>query len=170
MCPETRKHLQSPRLTYNTYANEFIQCRAKKRCNMCMRTVADRGTYDEHVARWFRLFGRRNVLVLQSDQVYSKAPKEVVSDTLRRVGSFLQLQGPEWDKKTKNGMPHSNDAGRKGYTSFKISQVAPEICTKMAAYYKESNQKLYQLLRSTKANAPPEQPDFPKFKNPCEPR
>ena len=105
--------------------------------------------------------------------VWEKSPPEVVRDTLERVGRFLGLSCDEWSRLTKNGLPKSNSAEvktqyRKGKDNkFRLHDLGQTLCGEMARYYRGANQELYELMRTTKSNAPREQPDFPKFPDPC---
>ena len=96
--------------------------------------------------------------------VYSGSPRELVQDTLRRLGSFLDLAGPEWDGLTAANFVHRNS---KTSDSFKAQNIDPELCQQMQAYYAPWNARLYKLLRDTKDAAPTEQPDFLQFKDAC---
>ena len=105
--------------------------------------------------------------------VWDKSPPELVRDTLGRVGRFLGLAGEEWSKLTETGMSKANSAESKknfkegSAKKFRITDLGADVCQEMSAFYREANQKLYKLLRTTKARASPEQPDFPEFADPC---
>jgi len=93
-CRKTLPHLKSPN-TYASYAATFRGCWSPRgregSCSKCMKIVAERGRYHQHLENWFQLFGREKFLVLESSMVWDKSPPEVVRDTLERVGRFLGL-------------------------------------------------------------------------------
>jgi len=175
-CRKTLPHLKSPN-TYASYTATFRGCWSPRgregSCSKCMKIVAERGRYHQHLENWFQLFGREKFLVLESSMVWDKSPPEVVRDTLERVGRFLGLAGDEWSNLTKNGL-HKKNSGRdkKKFkqgedTSFRVHNLGQSLCREMTAYYRGANQKLYDLMRRSKPNAPREQPDFPEFADPC---
>ena len=180
VCPETLPHLKRPN-TYSSYAATFRRCWSPRgleegrqgSCKRCMKIVAERGRYHQHLRRWFRLFGRERFLVLESSMVWEKSPPEVVRDTLERVGRFLGLSGDEWSRLTKYGLPKVNSAeGKTQYKKgkddkFRLHDLGQSLCQEMARYYRGANQELYNLMRTTKPKAPREQPDFPEFPDPC---
>jgi len=107
---------------YNAYLRTFVECwktlslpdgvppssqahhvvlsQPEGECSDCSKGVVDVGRYYKHLTRWFKAFDRRQFLILQSDMVYSGAPRELVQDTFRGLGSFLDLAGPEWGNLT----------------------------------------------------------------------
>jgi len=162
-CPSNEGVLKSSN-DYNAYLRTFVGCWKDSACSSCSKSIVDRGNYQTHLTRWLKAFDRRQFLILQSDMVYSGAPRELVQDTLQRLGSFLGLSGPEWQKLSADGLRQSNS---KTSDSFRAQNIDPELCRQMQAYYAPRNAQLYKLLRDTKAAAPPEQPDFLEFKDAC---
>jgi len=162
-CPSNEDVLKSSN-DYNAYLRTFVGCWKDSVCSSCSKSIVDRGNYQKHLTRWLKAFDRRQFFVLQSDMVHSGAPRELVQDTLQRLGSFLGLSGPEWQKLSADGLRQSNS---KTSDSFRAQNIDPELCRQMQAYYGPRNAQLYKLLRDTKAAAPPEQPDFLEFKDAC---
>jgi len=72
---------------------------SSKRFCLHMRTCADTltGKYHIHLEPWFKLYGRKQFLVLQSSLLHNTTPKALVKDTLKRR-CFLGLEGPNWLK------------------------------------------------------------------------
>jgi len=50
-----------------------------------------------------------------------------------------------------------------GLSSFELRDIDPKICREMVEFYQKSNRELYDLMRETKSQAPPQQPDFIEF-------
>ncbi len=69
---------------------------------------------------------------------------------------------------TKSNSAESKSLYKKGKeTKFRIDDLGPSLCQEMANYYEKGNRELYTLMRRTKSEASPEQPDFPEFADPC---
>lgn len=172
-CPRTERHIKHPN-TYTSYASTFRSCWKTSgldgKCDKCMRWIAERGRYHQHLETWFSLFVRSRFLILESSMISHTSPPASVKAALDRVGRFLGLAGDEWSKLIQNGVSNSNSAEsrlRGKGEKFKITDLDESVCQEMATYYRGANRRLYELLRSTRNSAPPEQPDFPEFLEPC---
>lgn len=90
-----------------------------------------RGQYADQVERYLNLFGRENVLVIESEDLWS-SPKPILEEVLE----FLGL-----DTWQPSEFPHMN--------ATKPSQIPPQIHEYLAGQFSASNRRLEELLGRT---------------------
>ncbi|WP_042357267.1 sulfotransferase domain-containing protein [Bacillus rubiinfantis] len=91
--------------------------------------IVTRGLYAEQLKRWFKLFPRNQILVLQSEQFFTE-PERV----LQRVFHFLGLPAIK--------LTHYEPLLKGDY-----DEMPPDESLKLSAYYRPYNLRLYQLLK-----------------------
>ncbi|WP_347375013.1 sulfotransferase [Aequorivita sp. Q41] len=90
-----------------------------------------RGKYAEQIERYFMLFPKSNILILESDQFFQK-PQEV----LKKILSFVEVDD---QYEFKNLTP-------KNTGKYKAENVNDEVKNYLKNYFNESNKELYELL------------------------
>jgi hypothetical protein len=96
----------------------------------------ERGLYYEQLVRFFALFPREQILILES-----AAMKRDTEEALRKVTGFLTLPDFDWDAQPKLAQPYN--VGAYAYAA----SVHPETRAQMVEFYRPYNEKLYELLR-----------------------
>ena len=174
-CPEYR----TPALAsdYNTYTGMTLECMREDRRGRCCAKTGDTGMYAAQLRRWFRVFRRDQFLILNSQLLNSNQ-----TDIIARLGRFLGLAaslgplgsegggGGGWATWVNMSMPSKNaaskaDGGNK--RAWGMANVAPAVCRRLRDAFAPHNQALYDLLAETRAQAPPDEPLFPPFLDPC---
>jgi hypothetical protein len=92
------------------------------------RSNLSRGRYAEQLERWFALYPREQVHVLSTDDLASD-PRQA----MRAVHEFLGLP------------PHDNQDVERRFTAS-YEEMPAEIRARLVDYYREHNQRLYELL------------------------
>lgn len=87
-----------------------------------------RGIYHEQLLRWFNIFPKKNILILQSENFYSNT-----SNVVNEVFEFLSL--PSVDLKLD-----------KVYNNLSYEPMNPTTRKSLLGYFKPYNEKLYKLL------------------------
>ena len=108
------------------------------------------GYYAHFLAKWFRLFPRKNILVLSYDEVKANPTK-----VLWRIRTFLGLSAASTDPNPLRQLNTQN-------SSAKVLLPSCDVQKTLADVFESENQKLYDLMDSTPGNFFEQQP-FPKF-------
>ena len=130
-------------------------CGCPREATCCAKT-AYTNMYARQLERWFSFFRRDQFLIINSDTL-----KRNASDTLRRLGSFLDVSGREWSNLT---IPSKNTGNSQGVGMWRMENVHPRTCQRMREAFQDHNRRLYELLEATASGAPKEQPNFPPFR------
>lgn len=93
-----------------------------------------RSIYVDQLLEWERYFGREQLLVLSSEELFD-SPLE----TLKRAMEFLDL--PEWAPEDLDSLSNPDSRHEANYDS-----MSPETRQKLEAYFAPHNQRLYDFL------------------------
>ena len=88
-----------------------------------------RGIYVDQIAAWSRFFGRHQMLILRSEDLFDNA-----RGTLEVVLEFLGL--PPWTPKTPASIPNKRD----------YSDLSPAVRQQLDEYFRPHNRRLYDYL------------------------
>ena len=130
-----------------------------------------RGRYVEQLENFVKYFRRSQIFVVSSAAIFKDS-----TDILERIRKFI---GAQPDPAFSQQLPHIEHASQTGI-AFELCAVRhiPQLdCgyrDKMGAYYTPYNEKLYNWVEATKAEADPNEPEFsPLFEDykvtPCVP-
>jgi hypothetical protein len=95
----------------------------------------ERGLYYEQFVRYFALFPREQILILEN-----AAMKRDTVGTLEKVIAFLRLPEFDWDAEPKFAEPYN--VGAYAYAA----SMHPDTRAQLVEFYRPYNEKLYQLL------------------------
>ncbi len=91
-----------------------------------------RGRYAEQLARWYKCFGKKQILVLRT-----KSLRNNPRDELTKVFDFIGLSLPKnMSLKTK----------REGTQERIYSKIDQRVRVKLEEYFKPYNQQLYEMM------------------------
>lgn len=93
-----------------------------------------RGVYVDQLQEWQRYFGRNQMLVLSSEDLFAK-PLE----TLNRTLAFLELPG--WEPENLEALDTPDSRHEASYDS-----MPPETRRRLEEYFRPHNQRLYDFL------------------------
>jgi len=118
-------------------------------------TSALRGKYSGQLREFWKHFARNQTFVISADTLYGNT-----ADSLSRLTDFLRVSSEPFERITK--VPKSHTAGA---DSLDSEDVDPKHCQILHQYYQHANEDLYRLL-SDRSEAPPQEPLFPRFRDP----
>jgi hypothetical protein len=87
-----------------------------------------RGRYFEQLQNWLKFFDKRQFLFLNSEKFYSDT-----TDTLNKVTKFLNISNFRLDE-------------YKAFKKFKYNKLDSEFRSELNEYFKNYNEKLYDLV------------------------
>jgi len=90
----------------------------------------DRGKYAEQLDRWFQYFSRERFLILKSEDLFQNP-----APIYKKVLDFL-------------GLPDYQGICFEKLNAGKYTDMSSELRARLADYFKEPNQKLYELLET----------------------
>lgn len=179
-CPE-RESTRYGGNAYRQFLDEGLRCinagagrgGGGRGCSDCILMFAQLGHYARHLKEWFSYFDRRQFFILHNDALNTeKKGREKVAEALRGLGSFLEVKshGGEagWQQSMQKGYRREHTSrGYRGSHVSRIEHLPPEQCRAAAAVFDKWNQELYALLAATRQQAPPGEPPFEEFQDPC---
>jgi hypothetical protein len=107
------------------------------------------GMYATHMRKWFKLFDRKQILVLSYDELLSHPEK-----FQERIQVFLGCSIPG-----KLSRSNSNDS------QHKVQVVSGEVTQALNAVFNPLNEELYRLMKSNPGPSMEQRP-FPRFQEP----
>ena len=97
------------------------------------RGYLSRGIYVDQLLRWRRFFGKEQMLVLKSEELFGRAP-----ETLKLVLDFLEL--PEWEPGAWEETPEKRNQGN--YER----RMDPATRQRLERFFEPHNRRLYEYL------------------------
>lgn len=101
-----------------------------------------KGVYIENIKKWFALFPKEHILVLQNEEM-SKEPQRIFQKTL----AFLEL--PAWEPKEFKKYNYHGDhysVPRPSSQKAKYEPLTPELRQELMEYFRPYNEQLYEFL------------------------